>query len=87
MSMPYDVVDRILREGKWSPARKRRCKPWLCLQILPSECAILRARTWQGDRIYRVLSPEEVQAWNAVLKRSRVLLTEGDVNATATANQ
>jgi hypothetical protein len=76
MSTPPDL-DRIIREGEWASLRKSRCKSRLCLQILPSGCGILNARTWQGERIFCVLSRQEVEAWNASLKRSSVRLAEG----------
>jgi len=65
---PFRDKDGNIR-GLWSPARKRRCKPRLCLQILPSGHGILNARTWQGDRIFMILSRQEVEEWNRSLMR------------------
>jgi hypothetical protein len=63
--------------GLWSPARKRRCNPPLCLEILPSGCGVLNATTWQGGRIFQVLSREEVENWNRNLMREPKSLREG----------
>jgi hypothetical protein len=80
MSTPYDIVERIIREGRYSPPRKRRCKrPRWNLCPFHRGWAILHARTWDGDRIYAVLNPKEVQAWKTVFRcfRYAALTEEG----------
>jgi hypothetical protein len=62
--------EEIVREGTYTPLRKkRRPKPYFSLTIQFGGWGLLTGETWKGERIFAMLSRQEVEEWNRNLAR------------------